>query len=349
MNHRPKLKDIADALNVSITTVSRALNNKSDINISTKQAILAKANELNYKPNNLALSLRKSSSLNVIGVIVPLVQHYYFSTLLNGIMSSAHDMNYFVLVGESMHDSDREKKILDDFTEYGVSGILLAPCKHSDFSKNVLPIIHRRIPVVVMDRMYDNYNGNFVNTDDSYGAFIAVNHLIDQGYKRIAHIASSDSWSIGQERLKGYKEALTKNGIPIDENYLSICHFNNKEEGAEEGYKACHKLFSLKEPPDAIFSVTDDIAIGVYQYAKENNISIPNDLGIVGFSNSDISNFLNPKLSTLEQYAMEMGQMAFDFFLRALESNGQIFQNSFKPKLLIRGSSKKNNELGSRI
>lgn len=341
MNKRAKLKDIAEALNVSITTVSRALNNKSDINITTKQSILAMAKELNYKPNNLALSLRKSSSLNVVGVIIPHVQHYFFSTLLDGIMNSAHEMNYFVLVGESVHDSDREKKILDDFAEYGVSGVLLAPCKHSDFNKNVLPIVHRRTPVVVMDRMYDNYHGNFVNTDDFYGAFIAVNHLIDAGYKRIAHIASSDSWSIGHERLKGYKAALTKNGTPINENYLSLCHFNNKEEGAEEGYKACHKLFSLKEPPDAIFSVTDDIAIGVYQYAKENNINIPNDLGVVGFSNSEISKYLNPQLSTLEQLGMEMGEMAFDFFLRALKSNGQIFQKSFKPKLLIRGSSQR--------
>ncbi len=341
MNRRPKLKDIAEALNVSITTVSRALNDKSDINIATKQAILAMAKELDYKPNNIALSLRKNSSLNVVGVIVPHVQHYFFSCLLDGIMNSAHEMNYFVLVGESLHDSDREKKILDDFAQYGVSGVLLAPCKHSDFNKNVLPIIHRRTPVVVMDRMYDNYNGNFVNTDDFHGAFTAVTHLIDEGYKRIAHIASSDSWSIGHERMKGYKAALANQEMAIDENYLHICHFNNKEEGAEEGYKACHKLFSLKEPPDAIFSVTDDIAIGVYQYAKEYNINIPNDLGIVGFSNSEISKYLNPKLSTLEQNATEMGQMSFDFFLRALQSNGQIFQNSFKPKLLIRGSSKK--------
>ncbi len=339
MNRRAKLKDIAEALNVSITTVSRALNNKTDINPTTKQSILAMAKELNYKPNNLALSLRKSSTLNVVGVIVPHVKHYFFSTLLEGIMNSAHEMNYFVLLGESLHSTDREKKVLDDFSEHGVSGVLIAPCKHSDFNKNVLPIIHRRTPVVVMDRMYDNYNGNFVNTNDFKGAFEAVSHLVQSGYKRIAHIASSDSWSIGHERIKGYKEGLRQHGMPIDENYLSICNFNNKEEGAEEGYRACHKLFSLKEPPDAIFSVTDDIAIGVYQYAQENNISIPNDLGVVGFSNSEISKYLNPPLSTLEQNGKKMGEMAFDFFFRALNANGQIFQKSFKPELIIRGSS----------
>jgi len=339
MNKRAKLKDIAQALNVSITTVSRALNNKSDINAQTKQSILAMAKELNYMPNNIALSLRKSDSLNVVGVIVPHVKHYFFSTLLEGILNSAHEMNYFVLLGESLHDTNREKKILDDFSQYGVTGILMAPCKHSDFSKNVLPIIHRRTPVVVMDRMYDNYHGNYVNTDDFSGAFMAVTHLIDAGYKRIAHIGSSDSWSIGHERLKGYKEALKQSALTVDDNYLHICNFNNKEEGAEEGYKACRKLFALKETPDAIFSVTDDIAIGVYQYAQENNINIPNDLGVVGFSNSELSEFLDPPLTTVEQYAKEMGSLAFDYFIKAQASNGEIFQTTFDPTLIIRKST----------
>jgi len=264
MAQRAKLKDIAQELGVSITTVSRALNNKADINADTREAILAVAQKLNYKPNNLAVSLRKSHSLNVIGVVVPLVRHYFFSALLQGIMDKAHHDNYFVLLGESFHDIEKEKKILDDFAEFGVSGILMAPCKHSDFNQNLLPIIHRRTPVVVMDRMYDNYHGNYVNTNDFYGAQQAVSHLIECGYKRIAHIGSSDSWSIGHERRKGYRKALQDHDLEFDENHLHICDFNNKEEGAEEGYRACRRLFALKNPPDAIFSVTDDIAVGVY-------------------------------------------------------------------------------------
>jgi len=336
---RTKLRDIAEALNVSVTTVSRALNNKSDINVNTKNAILEMAQKLNYKPNNLAVSLRKSDTLKVVGVIVPLVNHAFFSSILQGIMSKAKEYNYFVLVGESNHESEREKKILEEFSDFGVSGLLLAPAKHSDFSQNVLSIIHTRTPVVVMDRMYDNYHGNYVNNNDYKGAYEAVSHLIRQGYKKIAHIGSSDSWSIGHERKKGYITALKDHGIGIDENYLIICDFNNKEEGAEEGYRASHRLFSLKNPPDAIFSVTDDIATGIYLYAQEKNINIPESLGIVGFSNSDVSQFLHPPLTTLEQNPEKMGAMSFDYFYRALHSNGQVYQTSLEPRLLIRGSS----------
>lgn len=336
---KAKLKDIAEELGISITTVSRGLNNKSDINPITKQAILKMAKKLNYKPNNLAVSLRKSDTLNVIGVVLPIVKHHFFATLLQGIMDRAHALNYFVLLGETLHQSDREKKILDDFVDYGVSGILIAPCKHSDFHQNLLPIIHRRTPVVVMDRMYDNYYGNYVNTNDRKGAIIAVTHLIRCNYKKIAHIGSSDSWSIGHERLKGYKDALKDNLLELDENYIHICNFNNKEEGAEEGYRACRRLFSLKNPPDAIFSVTDDIAIGVYEYAQENNIRIPEDLGIVGFSNSEISNFLQPKLTTIEQSSYEIGKVSFEYFLEALNSNGQVYQKSFEPQLILRQST----------
>ena len=158
---RTKLRDIAEALQVSVTTVSRALNNKSDININTKQAVLDMASKLNYKPNNLAVSLRKSDNLNVVGVILPIVGHPFFSSILQGILRKAREYQYFVLVGESNHEAQKEKQILEEFTDFGVSGILLAPSKHSDFSKNVLSIIHTRTPVVVIDRMYDNYNGNY--------------------------------------------------------------------------------------------------------------------------------------------------------------------------------------------
>ncbi len=339
MPQRAKLKDIAKALNISITTVSRALNNKADINALTKERVLAKAKEIDYKPNNLAVSLRKSSTLNVVGVIIPDVKHNFFSKMLQGIMEQAQDLNYFVLVGESHHNSDREKKLIDDFSDYGVSGILLAPSKHSDFDKNLLPIIHKRIPVVVVDRMYDNYEGNFVNCNDFDGAYRATQHLLECGYKTIAHIGSSDSWSIGHERLKGYRAAIKDHGLILDENYIHICNFNNKEEGAEEGYKACHRLFSLKHPPSAIFSVTDDIAVGVYQYAKEKGMDIPRDLGIVGFSNAEVSQYLNPPLTTMEQFAQDMGREAVQYFYKALSANGQVFQKSFNPHLVLRSST----------
>jgi len=338
---RTKLRDIAEALDISIATVSRALNNKLDINENTKSAVLDMAQRLNYKPNNLAVSLRKNDSLRVVGVIVPLVSHAFFASILEGILKKAKEFNYFVLIGESQHSSVQEKTILDEFSDFGVSGILMAPAKHSDFSQNVLSIIHTRTPVVVIDRMYDNYNGNYVNNNDYAGAYKATAHLIEQGYKRIAHIGSSDSWSIGHERREGYLAALKDHNILFDENYLVNCDFNNKEEGTEEGYRAAHRLFSLKNPPDAIFSVTDDVATGIYMYAKEHQISIPGQLGVVGFSNSDLSSLLDPPLTTLAQNPEYMGSVSFDYFYKALHSNGQVYQTTLEPELLIRKSSLK--------
>ena len=340
MTKKAKLKDIAEALGISITTVSRAINGKEDISTDTKKAVLAMVRELNYQPNNLAISLRRSDTLNLIGVIIPLVKHHYFSTLLQGILSRAKEANHFVILGESFHDTSEEKKIISDFIQHGVAGIILAPSKHSNFGENILPVIHRRIPVVIMDRMYNDYDGNYIQNDDFNGGYTATSHLISCGYRRIAHVGSSDSWSIGHERREGYKAALRDYGLKIDPNLIYTCDFNTKEEGEEEGYHAMHRFMALREVPDAIFSVTDDIAIGVYKYANEHKINIPDDLGVVGFSNSEVAQYLSPPLTTLEQFGQIIGQHAFDFFINALSGNGAVYQKTIIPKLIIRGSTR---------
>ncbi len=339
MRKRTKLKDIADALGVSITTVSRALNNKIDINQQTKRKILELAADLDYRPNNLAISLRKNKVNNVVGVVIPEINHYFFATVLKGIMAKAHQNNYLVIVGESQHKNNKEKQVLEEFMEHGVNGILLAPCQGSNFEDNVLPLIHRRIPTVVMDRMYEDYKGNYVLSDDFHGAFIAVNHLIEMGYKRIAHIGSTDSRSVGTQRRRGYLASLKKAGIKEIQDLIELVDLTDTELGVKAGYLAAKKLLSRKNPPDAIFTVTDDVALGVYQYAKEFNISIPKDLGIVGFSNSMFSQHISPGLSTVEQNGVAMGALSFDFFFQALHSNGSVFQKVFESKLIIRESS----------
>ncbi len=339
MTKRSKLKDIAEALGVSITTVSRALNNKTDINQRTKRRILEMANELDYKPNNLAISLRKNKVANVIGVVIPVVNHYFFATVLKGIMAKAHLHNYLVLVGESLHKNQKEKQILEEFMDYGVSGILLAPCIESNFDENLLPIIHRRIPTVVMDRTYNNYDGNYVLTNDYQGAMIAVEHLKEQGYKRIAHIGSNDTGSVGLERRRGYLDAIKRLNLSFNDDLVIQIDVQDTELGIQAGYTAARKLLSGKDRPDAIFTVTDDVALGVYQFARENNINIPRELGVVGFSNSLSSRYISPSLSTVEQNGVSMGNLSFDFFYQALHSNGHLFQKIFEPKLIVRESS----------
>ncbi len=341
MTKRSKLKDIAEALGISITTVSRAINNKTDINDRTKRRVLAMANELDYKPNNLAISLRKNKISNVVGVVIPMVNHYFFSTVLKGIMAKAHLHNYLVIVGESLHKDLKERVILEEFLDFGVSGIIMAPCMESNFHKNLLPIIHRRIPTVITDRIYDDYEGNYVLTDDYKGAFLAVEHLSEQGYKRIAHIGSTDQGSVGLQRLKGFKDAVTKLKLDFSKDLVIKAELQDSESGIEAGYSAAKKLLSKKNRPDAIFAVTDDVALGVYRYAREAGVKIPDELGVVGFSNSLISKYISPSLTTVEQNGVAMGEMAFDFFIQALHSNGHVFSKVFEPKLLERESSRR--------
>jgi len=330
-----RLIDIANALNISITTVSRALNDKDDISQKTKAAVLEVAEMLDYKPNRLAISLRKKKVFNVIGVVLPNVDHYFFSTVLKGVMSKAHLNNYLVIVGESSQDNQKEKEILDEFISYGVSGILIAPTKYSSFEANFAYLKQQRVPCIFMDRTYDDHDTSFVRSDDYQGAFLAVTHLIEMGYQRIAHIKSSDGWSIGTERARGYLQALKDHELAYPSEFIKSSDTATKE----DGYKLTAEYFNMDTPPDAIFTVNDDVAAGVYEYAHQHQIDIPTQLGVVGFSNSVLSSILIPKLTTVEQLGEQMGETAFDYFFQIKKDKRNSFQKTFESKLIIRESS----------
>lgn len=336
MKHRATLKDIANALNISVTTVSRALNSKDDISAKTKQAVMEVAEMLNYKPNAIAVSLRKNVSSKIIGVVLPNVDHYFFSTILKGIMTSSHLSEYMVMVGESAQDFKREQKIIDHFTDHMVSGVIYSPSRHPEAPKNLAFLRKNEIPFVLIDRKFDNYNGSFVQHDDYSGAYAAVSHLIAQGYKRIAHFRGAETCTISTERFKGYIAALSDHGLPIDNHLVRSCLNTNKS----DGYNMSKMLFSSNyQKPDAIFTVTDDVASGVYEYLREIGLSIPKDVGIVGYSNSDLADHLSPKLSSVEQNGQDMGRTAFNFLISQIKNNDSVYQKTFSTKLLIRGSS----------
>lgn len=334
MTGKTRLIDIANALNISVTTVSRALNNKSDINAQTKKAVLDLAKKLDYHPNAFAVSLRKKKSLNLIGVILPNVDHYFFSTVLQGVMSEAHKNNYLVLVAESSQKGMKEKQILEEFISYGVDGILLAPSRDSSFEQNLLPIIEQRIPIVLMDRTYSNFTGHYVQSDDYNGAVQAVSLLVKNGYRKIAHIRGSDKWSIGSERYRGYAATLAVHGLPLVEDHVVNCTVANKQ----EGFDAARQLFSLSNPPDAVFTVTDNVAAGVIEYCHQAKLSIPQQIGVVGFSNSEISGLLSPSLTTVEQKGQDIGSVAFSFFMQSLVDKDKVHQKTFESRLIIRES-----------
>lgn len=334
MAKRATLKDIAESLNISITTVSRALNNKADINQETKASILSLAEELNYRPNALAISLRKSQ-YNVIGVILPMVDHYFFTTVLKGIMNKAHKANHLVIIGESMHDVEKEKEILNQFMSHCVTGVLISPCRDSQSSDNLEILKTKRVPHVLVDRPIGENLHSCVKYDDVKGASLAVEHLISQGYRHIAMIRGKSSCAISNARLEGYKDALNSNGLKFNDGLVLSCTNADKE----DGYLLSKQLLLSKNRPDAFFVITDNIAAGIYKTADELNLRIPEELGIVGYSDSQIAKHLSPKLSSVKQSGEAMGEMAFDFLQQSIISNSNTLHKTFDAQLVIRDSS----------
>jgi len=334
MKKKAKLKDIAEALNISIATVSRALNDKYDINVETKKEVLRVAEELNYRPNPIAVSLRKNS-YHVIGVVLPSIDHYFFSTILKGVMNKAHKANYLVIVGESNHEPDKEKTILEQFENHGVTGVIVSPTMDPS-SDNFSRFRNKRIPFVLVDRPLVDDRDSFVRYDDPNGAFLAVEHLIEQGYKNIACIKGNDSCVISNARYSGYLKALDQYEILRNPKHVKKCiNLDSKD----DGYLLGKQLLLSKNKPDAIFTVTDEVAAGVYKAANELNIGIPSELGLVGYSNSKLSKHLTPQLTTVEQPGVEMGEEAFDYLQQIMLGSTTILKKTFDARLIVRGSS----------
>ncbi len=344
MRKRATLKDIAKALNISITTVSRALNDKADISPETKKAVLDVARILDYKPNAIAVSLRKNTPTKIIGVILPSVDHYFFSTILKGIMTSAHLSDYMVMIGESNQDYKKEIAIIEQFADHLVSGVIFAPSRNPESFENSKLLEKRNLPYIIIDRKFENFGGSYVQHDNFSGAYAAVSHLIAQGYKKIGHIRGHEECSISNERYRGFEQALEDHGLNRYDNLIKKSMNFTKEDGTQ----LCRIMYSdQNNKPDAIFAVTDSVASGVYEYAQQNNISIPDELGIVGYSNSEVSQILHPKLSSIEQNGNDMGRTAFNFLREQLKNKNSIFQKTFSTKLLIRESSVIKNALGN--
>lgn len=337
MIKRTKLKDIADALNISVTTVSRAINSKSDISEVTKKAVLEMAEKLNYRPNALAISLRKSE-YNVIGVVLPSIDHYFFGTVLKGIMNKAHQANYLVMIGESMNNPEKENEILNQFVGHCVTGILISPCIQPDQVDSLYQIRNKRIPLVVVDRPLKNEIDSVVKYDDHKGAYLAVEHLLQQGYKNIAFLKGNENCIISKTRLEGYKSALANYKIPFKKSLVKSCQYPSKEDGSQMS----KEVLLSREKVDAFFAITDELAAGVYETAAEFDLKIPDDIGVVGYSNSQIASHLSPKLSSVEQPGEQMGEQAFDYLQQIIITNSNQFKKTFDAKLIIRNSSTKN-------
>ena len=336
------IKDIARELGISPSTVSRALKDHPDISPETKKAVNELAEKLNYQPNIVALNLRQSKT-NTLGVIIPEIVHFFFSTVISGIEDVAYSAGYNVILTQSNESSQRERTDMKALFNSRVDGMLLSLSRETTTFDHIDSMMAKGVPMVFFDRVYDHPNTSKVIVDDLSGAKEATLHLIEQGCKRIAHIEGSPNLEITKQRLEGYLEALKEKNIPIDKSLIIPC----PEASIDAGKKSTEQLLSMSPLPDGIFATNDPVAMGAMQAIREKGLKIPQDIAVVGFSNWLFSSMMDPPLSSVDQPGFEMGQEATRLLIRQIETKSKEDIDPkpetkiLKTKLIVRASSSK--------
>ncbi len=312
MKHQVTIKDIANKLGVSISTVSRALKDHPDISEKTREAVQELAKILGYKPNLIALNL-KHSRTNTIGVLVPEVEHYFFSTILNGVEEVAYKSNFSVMVFQTNESYLREVLNTQTLLANRVDGVLASFSKDTHDFSHFQQLIDNEIPLVFFDRERDDLHADSVIVDDYTGAYNAVSHLISKGCTKIAFYSAPQHLVLGKNRLEGYKAALEENGIVFTPDLVYSCDtFGDAE-------KISRSILKKHDRPDAIFAVNDLTAIGAMKVAKKLGLRIPEDIRFVGFENSRSSWICEPELTTVDQFGFELGKKATELLLSRIK------------------------------
>lgn len=308
------LKILAEKLNVSVSTVSRALSDSYEISEETKKKVMELAKELNYRPNPYATSLRKQKS-RTIAVIIPEIANNFFSIAINGIEEIAQEKGYHVLIYLTHENHLKETSIIKQLIGR-VDGILMSMATETNDISHITELKEHNIPIVFFDRVCEKINTVKVTTDDFDSGFKATQHLIDQGCKKIAYLSVSLNLSIDQKRMQGYQKALEVNNLPADDNPLVSCSAND-----EENFLTIKNLLTSDNRPDAIFASVERLAITAYLVCRELKLSIPADIKVLGFSNLQTAPLLDPALTTITQPAFQMGKEAAIALFGALKRN----------------------------
>ena len=319
------LKQIAETLGISITTVSKALKNYPDVSAKTRNAVLELAKNLQYTPNSFAVNLRTKES-RTIGLIIPEVVHHFFSNVINGIIAEAEKQGYLVIILQSNESMELEKKQVELLLNKRVDGIIISLSNESNGDEHIKEIMRREIPFVQFDKIAKLIPSSKVIINDQKAAFEATEHLIKKGCKKIAHIRGPVNPQNAIDRFLGYKKALEQNQIPFDSKLVYTCQNVTFEEG-----KTFAKQILADHPDvDGIFAITDLVAVGVLAHCNEVNVSIPQQIKIIGFSNWFMSQVITPKLSTVDQPSYEMGAKSFELLLE--EMNARKDGKPFTPR-----------------
>lgn len=336
--HQLTLKDIARELGLAVSTVSRALKSHPDISDETIKLVKDYAKEHHYVPNLLAVNFRKSKTFN-IGLVIPELVHQFFSTIISGVLQEANDKGYNVLICQSNEKLSDEKKVAQALLNSRVDGVIISLSNETEDYSHLKEFLDAEIPVVQVDKIIEGFDTPKVVVNDYSGAYQAVDYLIGQGYQKVAHLRGRLIVQHSNERHRGYAAAMEQHKLPIKEDYIRICDLQTEK----EGYTYAREMMNLPEPPDAIFCVTDLVALGVMEYLREKNIKVPEEVGVIGFSNWQLGEIIRPTLSTVHQPGFELGVKATELLLDKI-NNGSSSPNIkvvLDADLIIRDSVRK--------
>ncbi|HEX7015042.1 MAG TPA: LacI family DNA-binding transcriptional regulator [Cyclobacteriaceae bacterium] len=328
--------DIASELNVSPSTVSRALKDHYSIGKEMIEAVKKVARERGYRPNHIAASLRKNKT-NTIGVMISWINRPFISSMISGIEEEASNAGCNVIISQSHDSYDQEIANARALYNSRIGGLIVSLAMETRKYNHFSTFLDNDIPVVFVDRVSDELNCDKVVIDNFAAGLMATNHLIEQGCRRIAHVGGSQHRSIYKQRMMGYVEALQRNNIEVDESII----FSGDVLSAEEGYRITEHLMNLPNPPDAIFSANDTAAVSAIQYAKHHGIRVPQKLAVMGFNNDPISLIIDPTLSTVSHPAVDMGKIAARQVLKHREHKDIITTETItlKTEVIVREST----------
>ncbi|MGE5497649.1 MAG: LacI family DNA-binding transcriptional regulator [Syntrophothermus sp.] len=318
------LNDIAQKLNVSAVTVSKALRGHPDISPETTKLIKQTADEVGYTPNLLARNLSSRRS-NMIGIIVPKIAHYFFSSIIEHIYNYAFENNYEIILTVSQENAERELKHIQTLMSMRVDGIIISITQETKDLEIFETVKSRGVPLVFMDRTPDIEGINRVTVDDRGGAYKAAEHIIKLGYKNVAHFTGNTGINIGRERLEGFTSAMHDYGVPVNEDWIMRGDFSEKG-----GYDSFMKLYNEKNLPEIIFTATYPMALGVYMAAQEVGIKIPQQVDVICFGDAQMQRFLTPKLSCVNQPTKDLAVNSMQLLLENIEN-----KDDFTPRSVI--------------
>ncbi|MBN1924763.1 MAG: LacI family DNA-binding transcriptional regulator [Prolixibacteraceae bacterium] len=334
---KPTIQQISEITGYSVSTVSRVLNGYSKqyrISEKAQELIKKKAEELNFKPNQMARGLRLKRTFT-IGLVIPDIANPFFAMMAKHIEKAASLSDYSILLVDSDENTEKEKQQIKNMIARDMDGIIVAPVGSE--KKHFTEIIERKIPLVFVDRYFENCEIPFVTSDNLQGGYEATKHLIENGHKRIGLIKGDTSTQPVLERLNGYRKALQEYGITLNSAYEIGDTFS-----IESGYQSVRTVLKLPQPPTALFAMSNLIGLGAIKAIKETDLNIPTDISLIVYDDQPYAAFLNPSITTVKQDSEQIGKLAVNYIFKKINNEKtDVLQVKLQTQIISRASVKK--------